>query len=199
MGSIPAPAGEPDGVVARGLVDEVYPRACGGTSLSLCSLSLSSGLSPRLRGNPALPVRWSGPPGSIPAPAGEPQAAPVGTHRTGVYPRACGGTRDRTILCTPVKGLSPRLRGNPGYRTIGYGHRGSIPAPAGEPYSPPKTEALGRVYPRACGGTRVKRSAKRSAKGLSPRLRGNLGKARRRIGNFGSIPAPAGEPTSGSP
>ncbi len=31
-GSIPAPAGEPGALAFRGLLREVYPRACGGTS-----------------------------------------------------------------------------------------------------------------------------------------------------------------------
>ena len=53
-----------------------------------------------------------------------------------------------------------------------------------------------RVYPRACGGTRVVLHGAVSSSGLSPRLRGNrrvqlpCGKV------LGSIPAPAGEPGS---
>ena len=91
-------------------------------------------------------------------------------------------------------GLSPRLRGN---------HRGgflasyqvrSIPAPAGEPSGPPASSCRHRVYPRACGGTTAASESMLSARGLSPRLRGNQVRRVLRDDGTGSIPAPAGEP-----
>ena len=89
----PAPAGEP--YITTGTDDCQY------------------GLSPRLRGN----LRGSAhlPPvnGSIPAPAGEP-LSPISTCQAcAVYPRACGGTIIHNVICEPLLGLSPRLRGNP--------------------------------------------------------------------------------------
>ena len=50
---------------------------------------------------------------------------------------------------------------------------GSIPAPAGEPYPDKPACQPGRVYPRACGGTRPRPPVIHLALGLSPRLRGN--------------------------
>ena len=71
-GSIPAPAGKPLAVGLGGLVDGVYPRACGETALSVVCGCFLAGLSPRLRGNrvPFPSHRWCL--GSIPAPAGKP-------------------------------------------------------------------------------------------------------------------------------
>ena len=115
--------------------------------------------------------------------------------------RACG------VVSGPSGGLSPRMRGNRraeaattcmrGNRVAcgdGKARPGSIPAHAGEPY---RTDALclrRRVYPRACGGTRAMWVAARTASGLSPRMRGNHHRRRRRQFFEGSIPAHAGEP-----
>ena len=131
--SIPAPAGEPAaGPRGRSLI-AVYPRACGGTRPKASCRSKSSGLSPRLRGNPhqdsvAGPLR-----GSIPAPAGEPGRSGTRHSPSGVYPRACGGTLLLGVPRTSVVGLSPRLRGNRSESGAGGGKNRSIPAPAGEP------------------------------------------------------------------
>ena len=73
-GSIPAPAGEPILVSRSHCQDRVYPRACGGTGTHVYGSDISAGLSPRLRGNLYRPHRGLGGIGSIPAPAGEPQA-----------------------------------------------------------------------------------------------------------------------------
>ena len=91
-GSIPACAGEPRGVGVHVIDGRVYPRVCGGTAASAAGERLSTGLSPRVRGNQResttsfgttglsprvrgnLPT-WSGTrpaSGSIPACAGEP-------------------------------------------------------------------------------------------------------------------------------
>ena len=71
-GSIPAHAGEPAFLAARAVGNEVYPRACGGTPLTLSAATRKSGLSPRMRGN--RPGRGGGVSlyRSIPAHAGEP-------------------------------------------------------------------------------------------------------------------------------
>ena len=111
----------------------VYPRACGGTPMTLVASATVMGLSPRLRGNPPERGRAGGPPRSIPAPAGEPVADKSFQWRYEVYPRACGGTISATPGMRPMVGLSPRLRGNhrPGPDRERHGR--SIPAPAGEP------------------------------------------------------------------
>ena len=132
-GSIPALAGEPSpGAIWYGKTP-VYPRACGGTIWHTREEMKMGGLSPRLRGNH---VPGPGPlngPRSIPALAGEPRAGPGHTRTTGVYPRACGGTTVTVTSPRVNRGLSPRLRGNPGSTCRHGRYGGSIPALAGEP------------------------------------------------------------------
>ena len=75
-------------------------------------------------------------------------------------------------LC--LRGLSPRVRGNPMSARAGADGRRSIPACAGEPFR------------GNCGGG--------LAQGLSPRVRGNLFRCPPLPHRPGSIPACAGEP-----
>ena len=152
-GSIPACAGEPFLQDASIDAREIYPRVCGGTMPPGVSRSADRGLSPRVRGNPAL--RWSRRliQGSIPACAGEPGTRPALQPQVGVYPRVCGGTNAVRVALVDDGGLSPRVRGNPGPRLLRSAQRGSIPACAGEPSTPPRRAASARVYPRVCGGT----------------------------------------------
>ena len=152
------------------------------------------GLSPRVRGNPHRLDRAGDFRRSIPARAGEPRPSGTSATRSRVYPRACGGTR---LLPAPGGldlGLSPRVRGNP--RDLGRGHalRGSIPARAGEPSSSRLRGLCVWVYPRACGGTALVGSPTDTARGLSPRVRGNRIDVRPDRRGIGSIPARAGEP-----
>ena len=86
------------------------------------------------------------------------------------------------------------MRGN---RTLTGRRRcvcGSIPACAGEPRTLPLSGICAGVYPRVCGGTALRRTERRQALGLSPRVRGNLQRSGRGVGRSGSIPACAGEP-----
>ena len=132
-GSIPARAGEPDQGGTHDGIDTVYPRACGGTVVGIKPRPSFSGLSPRVRGNPADPVAAHGGAGSIPARAGEPTLHAVEPHKKGVYPRACGGTAPSEYVVRRIRGLSPRVRGNPLVPLAYVVDRGSIPARAGEP------------------------------------------------------------------
>ena len=50
--SIPACAGEPSGLAQQQQTLGVYPRVCGGTSVSSSQCREGGGLSPRVRGNP---------------------------------------------------------------------------------------------------------------------------------------------------
>ena len=133
-------------------------------------------------------------PGSIPAHAGEPRRSRQGSPPLRVYPRACGGTHTGQPLPCKCAGLSPRMRGNRSSMPQSSTWIGSIPAHAGEPKCGSCYDGIGRVYPRACGGTGVVISPRFQARGLSPRMRGNH--ALRTVdGRFhGSIPAHAGEP-----
>ena len=192
--SIPAPAGEP--MPSCAIIDpgQVYPRACGGTHPLGLPASHPNGLSPRLRGNLDPVVAPYGGSGSIPAPAGEPFRITTFAAIDPVYPRACGGTTRSPSSTNRQPGLSPRLRGNPARRRLGWRVLRSIPAPAGEPRVALPMDAFPGVYPRACGGTPFDALQQRQAAGLSPRLRGNRVSACDLKLQVRSIPAPAGEP-----
>ena len=192
--SIPARAGEPKFDGRQPLILEVYPRACGGTSIRVGDFDVPVGLSPRVRGNRA----FAHPPvallRSIPARAGEPACPWASRNQATVYPRACGGTSSIPSIPSLSVGLSPRVRGNREYRCTVDCRPGSIPARAGEPVRTTRRTAGFTVYPRACGGTRLMPHTHQPATGLSPRVRGNPPFARCAGPGCGSIPARAGEP-----
>ena len=192
--SIPARAGEPPQQAVAGQPDEVYPRACGGTSARSRSRASSAGLSPRVRGNPDHDRARRTTRGSIPARAGEPREAHRGAEHHWVYPRACGGTSWQPQPDGCLRGLSPRVRGNHRRRDVDGNTGGSIPARAGEPIKWASLKGLGWVYPRACGGTVEQPAAGLGAQGLSPRVRGNLSQLAAGWAKHRSIPARAGEP-----
>ena len=115
-GSIPACAGEPRRRHIPRLRRRVYPRVCGGTWVATASAASSSGLSPRVRGNPPDRFDVAVPIGSIPACAGEPAIPKPGVGMYAVYPRVCGGTDGEAVINRESAGLSPRVRGNPHLR-----------------------------------------------------------------------------------
>ena len=194
QGSIPAPAGEPAQSRRLAALGTVYPRACGGTVHRQRRRLTDHGLSPRLRGNQGRASLDLMRTRSIPAPAGEPLRAEDRDDSTKVYPRACGGTQITTAPGFSPNGLSPRLRGNHDCNGDRQKLPRSIPAPAGEPLRAEDRDDSTKVYPRACGGTRVGHVLEVADPGLSPRLRGNqLLPVRYGVGQR-SIPAPAGEP-----
>ena len=194
--SIPACAGEPLSTSLCFGFCKVYPRVCGGTWYRRREISTEQGLSPRVRGNLNLPGQLPAPCGSIPACAGEPLRGRGRATRMTVYPRVCGGTATMKKSLRSLKGLSPRVRGNPESSTGISSVKRSIPACAGEPPACSPVSAGLRVYPRVCGGTVAGACLAHKSIGLSPRVRGNpdvLPAARR---YHGSIPACAGEPGS---
>ena len=151
--SIPACAGEPASKYPSCLSSGVYPRVCGGTWRRNCSPPPAWGLSPRVRGNRVCGARMESAPRSIPACAGEPLRSRGIFFLGGVYPRVCGGTHHWDPDATPERGLSPRVRGNPGRNLLHHVQQGSIPACAGEPAPGRSTRPGSKVYPRVCGGT----------------------------------------------
>ena len=156
------------------------------------------GLSPRVRGNPALGWIQEQVARSIPACAGEPELAIFQHGRNAVYPRVCGGTCWTRSSPTNPNGLSPRVRGNHG---TGGGQGGlvrSIPACAGEPRGLGVRVAGTAVYPRVCGGTRRSAGSRNRWRGLSPRVRGNRNSQSSSMAVMRSIPACAGEPATPS-
>ena len=132
-GPIPANAGEPKPQRQIRAFSRAYPRERGGTPLSSSRRPISSGLSPRTRGNRGNTFASSGITGPIPANAGEPAHPSPKFQRTRAYPRERGGTRNRVEIDAIRRGLSPRTRGNPARNGTGCLHAGPIPANAGEP------------------------------------------------------------------
>ncbi len=131
--SIPACAGEPCWSRGLGQLQRVYPRVCGGTCFGFVFALLSSGLSPRVRGNQIRVAHKGKAMRSIPACAGEPPVMQLGTTPQKVYPRVCGGTAAAGEASVSPKGLSPRVRGNHRRHPADRRPDGSIPACAGEP------------------------------------------------------------------
>ena len=175
----------------------------------------ATGLSPRVRGNPARCRSRSAGTGSIPACAGEtayswkgntgaqglsprvrgePRGRRAATTAARVYPRVCGGTDFFRRAIKEGRGLSPRVRGNRGQPNEQDSEAGSIPACAGEPSRCASRSFRERVYPRVCGGTFEQDGQGARWPGLSPRVRGNRLRAELHKAVRGSIPACAGEP-----
>ena len=172
----------------------VYPRVCGGTEPINPVTTVTRGLSPRVRGNRGSQSDGRNSGRSIPACAGEPGLRRYRFLATSVYPRVCGGTHCGAGGFPRRRGLSPRVRGNPGSEE-GKGLRhGSIPACAGEPAARPAGWGQCGVYPRVCGGTRRSCASSGPLPGLSPRVRGNPRTPRNSRTSRRSIPACAGEP-----
>ena len=157
------------------------------------------GLSPRGRGNRLHLRRIRAHVGSIPAWAGEPTGPTSKACAFRVYPRVGGGTSICKMPSDSGKGLSPRGRGNPQGSQTGPRPFWSIPAWAGEP--PPDRVAVcpPGVYPRVGGGTCARCRHRTPWRGLSPRGRGNPRDRPKMRGQFGSIPAWAGEPVRDRP
>ena len=131
------------------------------------------------------------------ASAGEPRTRRIDRRGCRVYPRECGGTRASVFPTPCVRGLSPRVRGNPGSEGRGGVPAGSIPASAGEPRKRGPRRRSRRVYPRECGGTLLGRLGIINNLGLSPRVRGNHGLRRAFDQPRGSIPRVRGNPVLG--
>ena len=112
-GTIPACAGKPRKAGERPDKLRVYPRVCGETEECLTLYKPSEGLSPRVRGNHAAADFRIGDFGSIPACAGKPSKGHRKPSAIKVYPRVCGETIAGDDERLSVKGLSPRVRGNP--------------------------------------------------------------------------------------
>ena len=73
-----------------------------------------------------------------------------------------------------LSGLSPRVRGNLVGSDARLRRARSIPACAGEPSARRNCTSSSPVYPRVCGGTCMFAYSNLCARGLSPRVRGNL-------------------------
>ncbi len=175
-------------------MQSVYPRVCGGTSSQSSPRPSAKGLSPRVRGNRRAYPAESQRRGSIPACAGEPHQGQQGRGYQGGYPRGCGETLMLMALCTRLKGLSPRVRGNHHEMDVTIGAAGAIPAGAGKPSDSRSITHAPAGYPRGCGETVLWIPVVVESQGLSPRVRGNRGHDARGARCRRAIPAGAGKP-----
>ena len=194
-GSIPADAGLPRHIAGLHLVRQVYPRGCGATLSAKRSGLWWEGLSPRMRGYPAIRYHGSAASRSIPADAGLPQEDPQYLDWVRVYPRGCGATGLVVDSLNGIQGLSPRMRGYLIHKGSRARPRGSIPADAGLPYWENRIHEGRWVYPRGCGATGDEDTGSYVAEGLSPRMRGYHKLVPARVHGRRSIPADAGLPT----
>ena len=109
----------------------------------------------------------------------------------------CGETILRLHMPMPLRGLSPRVRGNHLRPEFFLWVWGSIPACAGKPPIRQLDCPMLKVYPRVCGETCKLHRGNSTSWGLSPRVRGNLRFDTLYFWNCGSIPACAGKPALG--
>ncbi len=173
-----------------------YPRGCGETQVKFSPAGWLKGLSPRVRGNPFANIGSAGRQGAIPAGAGKPGRDGVPRSGSRGYPRGCGETASLSCTCPTVRGLSPRVRGNPPLGNTPLVMTGAIPAGAGKPPSRHLSPPVQWGYPRGCGETASRAPPGDRPPGLSPRVRGNLGRPRHLRRRDGAIPAGAGKPIS---
>ena len=85
----------------------------------------------------------------------------------------CGATSYSNAFVMPLRGLSPRVRGNPSWASFADSARGPIPACAGQPNPALALDFFKGAYPRVCGATLLRFFAALLQLGLSPRVRGN--------------------------
>ena len=172
----------------------VYPRVCGAAFPPFLSMVKPRGLSPRVRGSPALAPDLSGGKRSIPACAGQPVPLCICPPVLQVYPRVCGAAAVGSVERDTDFGLSPRVRGSPQFLRSGASWDRSIPACAGQPAATTHSMRPPSVYPRVCGAASSIRPKIRATLGLSPRVRGSLAADTSISGTLRSIPACAGQP-----
>ena len=104
-----------------------------------------------------------------------------------------GGNKFALRLSSSLGGLSPRGRGKQRLCIALRLAARSIPAWAGETDPPDAARKKRRVYPRVGGGNKPPPPTRARWRGLSPRGRGKLYRARLDTDDVGSIPAWAGE------
>ncbi len=114
-----------------------------------------------------------------------------------VDPRGCGGDPSFKSCRQPARGRSPRVRGRLALATCAFRRVRSIPAGAGETHRATVARVSRRVDPRGCGGDQAGEWSEAIDNGRSPRVRGRPGAVRKAVSRCRSIPAGAGETTSG--
>jgi len=198
VGTIPARAGQPNGIDNHDRSRGDYPRSRGATFWASSTHSSIAGLSPLARGNPHR-GRWlHRRDGTIPARAGQPTSRILYMTTLRDYPRSRGATEITSRPKNADPGLSPLARGNPAVHVAKRLLVGTIPARAGQPNSVSALIGFPWDYPRSRGATTCPRESRGPTRGLSPLARGNPSPCRIDVLVAGTIPARAGQPVDAS-
>ncbi len=169
---IPAGAGNTVMVCLFKLLPAVYPRRCGEHPIATGTTPATTGLSPQVRGTPAVKTSFQSSLRFIPAGAGNTLVRMAQAAASAVYPRRCGEHVSVSSLMGQTLGLSPQVRGTrAGLALVVLGVR-FIPAGAGNTPAPVPRCAAGPVYPRRCGEHDRSIPAIQFRNGLSPQVRG---------------------------
>ena len=154
--------------------------------------TLSTGSSPRMRGTRSKRIRIGGPPGIIPAYAGNTRRRSARRRSTRDHPRVCGEHCTSRGVMRGSSGSSPRMRGTLASACVRFLVNGIIPAYAGNTHHSALCLPLVEDHPRVCGEHLTKRSPNCKLKGSSPRMRGTRVAKIRILRSEGIIPAYAG-------
>ena len=198
QGSIPTCVGQPPVNVPGQAVWKVYPHVCGATQSLARSRPRYRGLSPRVWGNRQTGRASSRRVRSIPTCVGQPSTGIGGSRVITVYPHVCGATLLVVGSKTGLRGLSPRVWGNPGGQTQRFAYAGSIPTCVGQPPCANRGLLPITVYPHVCGATSVHKASRLPMPGLSPRVWGNRETADAYSAYCRSIPTCVGQPSISS-
>ena len=148
------------------------PHACGGVSISLNSVSLSSVSSPRLWGCFYGNIVYATPVDVFPTPVGVFLTSCRSSTEKERLPHACGGVSAKNNVVVTGRGSSPRLWGCFRMATDTKGQTIVFPTPVGV-FLPIYHGGQGkRCLPHACGGVSLESVCIKSLCASSPRLWG---------------------------
>ena len=174
-GIIPAYAGNTGSMACTVGIKVDHPRVCGEHHMPFPQQSGPAGSSPRMRGTRSKRIRIGGPPGIIPAYAGNTRRRSARRRSTRDHPRVCGEHPTLPVAREPMAGSSPRMRGTLHVTGGDAWLLGIIPAYAGNTTSTGAPLPLTRDHPRVCGEHCGVCGAYFSCLGSSPRMRGTPG------------------------
>ena len=192
LGVIPACAGSTSFQFQPNTRCRDHPRVCGEHLQESAGCSAWLGSSPRVRGTHYLPSNCVYIAGIIPACAGNTQSLLLAWAGSWDHPRVCGEHSSGLVCQGMQAGSSPRVRGTPLAVRGGWVVSGIIPACAGNTYFPIDCHFLLPDHPRVCGEHPFSDGKFKTYTGSSPRVRGTLDCLDVFLGQFGIIPACAG-------
>ena len=177
----------------------VHPRLCGEQTTPLLAELDATGSSPPMRGTGirfwSVASCWR----FIPAYAGNSAAGSGSAGLPSVHPRLCGEQSARSLLCRPLIGSSPPMRGTGPMPATTRGWRRFIPAYAGNSRAGWSWRQTSPVHPRLCGEQTPGSAKATCAGGSSPPMRGTGGHVRALYARSRFIPVYAGNRSSDQP